>query len=145
MMKPRHPKNAELFFLKKSHYSWSKIRGVWILTVYIIETRETSGLSRKEVKSFSANMHTGAEITVPHKLYMKTTVISWGYTSMILVWKSYMSYRVYQCATPTSNKVFYFMNCFCTWIINQAEISKYCAASSMPPSIQLDSDKVKLW
>jgi len=49
------------------------------------EARETPGLSIKEVKSFSANRHTGAEISVAHKLYKNTTVISSGYNSMTRV------------------------------------------------------------
>ena len=56
-----------------------------ILTEYIIAAREISGLRIQEVKFLSPNKHTGAEISVTHRLYKKTTVISSGYISMIRV------------------------------------------------------------
>jgi len=51
----------------------------------MIAAREISGLSTQEVKLVSAKKHNGAEISVAIKLYKKTTLISSGYASMIIV------------------------------------------------------------
>lgn len=82
MMKLTLPKNRAVNPLYLLNLKYKRSYKVWILTVYMTEASGTPGLSRKEVKSFSASIQTGAEIIVADKMYNKTTVVFSGYTSM---------------------------------------------------------------